>query len=115
MRPIDADALYDALYDNEFQTFCPLDEVSGVIAAVPTLDYAPVRHGEWIRVQDRLPEDTQRVLFVPTCNQGSVYVGQYAFVGRDGGVMFAHREGRYKSNYFAKHWMPLPELPKEEV
>ena len=46
-RPIDADALYDALYDNEFQTFCPLDEVSGVIAAAPTLDYAPVRHGYW--------------------------------------------------------------------
>ena len=47
MRPIDADALYDALYDNEFQTFCPLDEVSDVIAAAPTLDYAPVVHGEW--------------------------------------------------------------------
>ena len=47
-RPIDADALYDALYDNEFQTFCPLDEVSGVIAAAPTLDYEPVRHGYWI-------------------------------------------------------------------
>ena len=48
MRPIDADALLDALYDNEFQTLCPLDEVSGVIAASPTLDYAPVRRGEWV-------------------------------------------------------------------
>lgn len=47
MRPIDADALFDALYDNEFQTLCPLDEVSDVIDAAPTLDYAPVRHGEW--------------------------------------------------------------------
>lgn len=50
-RPIDAEALYDALYDNEFQTFCPLDEVSGVIAAAPTLDYKPVRHGYWRFVQ----------------------------------------------------------------
>lgn len=48
IRPIDANALFDALYDNEFQTFCPLDEVSDVIAAAPTLDYLPVRHGEWI-------------------------------------------------------------------
>ncbi len=47
MRPIDADALYDALRDNEFQTFCPLDEVDDVIAAAPTLDYAPVVHGKW--------------------------------------------------------------------
>lgn len=47
VRPIDANALFDALYDNEFQTFCPLDEVSDVIAAAPTLDYEPVRHGEW--------------------------------------------------------------------
>ena len=48
VRPIDVEALFDALYDNEFQTFCPLDEVSDVIDAVPTLDYAPVRHGEWV-------------------------------------------------------------------
>ena len=47
IRPIDANALFDALRDNEFQTFCPLDEVDDVIAAAPTLDYAPVRHGEW--------------------------------------------------------------------
>lgn len=51
-RPIDANALFDALYDNEFQTFCPLDEVSDVIAAAPTLDYAPVRHGEWERMDE---------------------------------------------------------------
>ena len=43
-RPIDADALYDAMRDNEWQTFCPLDEVDDVIAAAPTLDYEPVRH-----------------------------------------------------------------------
>lgn len=48
MRPIDADALTDAMYDNEFQTFCPLDEVTEVIAFAPTLDYAPVVRGEWV-------------------------------------------------------------------
>ena len=57
VRPIDANALFDALYDNEFQTFCPLDEVSDVIDAAPTLDYEPVRHGEWVedwREDDRI-------------------------------------------------------------
>ena len=46
---IDRAAVMDAMYDNEFQTFCPLDEVSAVIAAVPTIDAAPVRRGEWER------------------------------------------------------------------
>lgn len=42
MRLIDADKLVDALYDNEFATLCPLDEVSGVIDEAPTADVAPV-------------------------------------------------------------------------
>lgn len=37
MRLIDADKLVDMLYDNEFATLCPLDEVSGVIDACPTV------------------------------------------------------------------------------
>lgn len=69
---------------------------------------------EWISVKDRLPEDDQRVLFVPTCNQGIVYTGKFAFVGRNGGVMFAYRDGRHKANYYAKYWMPLPEPPKTD-
>ena len=38
MRPIDADKLVDMLYDNEFAVLCPLDEVSGVVDACPTVD-----------------------------------------------------------------------------
>ena len=38
MRLIDADKLADMLYDNEFATLCPLDEVSGVVDACPTVD-----------------------------------------------------------------------------
>ena len=38
MRTIDADKLVDMLYDNEFASLCPLDEVSGVIDACPTVD-----------------------------------------------------------------------------
>lgn len=42
MRLIDADKLVDELYDNEFASLCPLDEVSGVIDACPTVDAVPV-------------------------------------------------------------------------
>lgn len=42
MRTIDADKLVDMLYDNEFASLCPLDEVSGVIDACPTVDAVPV-------------------------------------------------------------------------
>lgn len=38
MRLIDADKLVDMLYDNEFAALCPLDEVSGVVDACPTVD-----------------------------------------------------------------------------
>ena len=48
MRLIDADRLVDMLYDNEFATLCPLDEVSGVVDACPTVDAVPVVHGRWI-------------------------------------------------------------------
>ena len=42
MRLIDADALMDAMRDEEFQTFVPLDEVDGVIDKAPTVDAVPV-------------------------------------------------------------------------
>lgn len=38
MRTIDADKPGDMLYDNEFAVLCPLDEVSGVVDACPTVD-----------------------------------------------------------------------------
>lgn len=42
MRLIDADKLCDMLYDNEFAMLCPLDEVSGVVDACPTVDAVAV-------------------------------------------------------------------------
>lgn len=38
MRLIGADKLVDMLYDNEFAVLCPLDEVTGVVDACPTVD-----------------------------------------------------------------------------
>lgn len=42
MRLIDVEKLVDMLYDNEFAVLCPLDEVSGVVDACPTVDAVPV-------------------------------------------------------------------------
>lgn len=72
MRPIDADRLMDALYDNEFQTLCPLDEVSGVIDAAPTLDVQPVRRGEW--VDNGIPES-----MLSACSVCGFPCGAYTF------------------------------------
>ena len=47
MRMIDADALLDAMRDEEFQTFVPLDEIYGVIDKAPTIGAEPVKHGAW--------------------------------------------------------------------
>ena len=51
-RYINADILLDKLYDHEFITLCPLDEVSDVIDYCPTVDAEPVRHGYWIAVDE---------------------------------------------------------------
>ena len=69
---------------------------------------------DWISVKDRLPEKGQLVAFIPTCNPGSVYVGKLSHIGEREGVLFNHRDGRFRSKYYAKYWMLLPEPPKED-
>lgn len=46
-RLIDANALLDAMRDEEFQTFVPLDEIDSVIDKAPTIDAAPKVYGRW--------------------------------------------------------------------
>lgn len=81
-----------------------------IIEQAPVVDAIP----RWISVEESMPEEGQIVAFIPSCNHGSVYVGVLKNIGKSGGVMFSHREGRYKSNYYAKYWMPLPPAPKEQ-
>ena len=47
-RLIDANALMDAMRDEEFQTFVPLDEIDSVIDKAHTIDAVPVVHGRWV-------------------------------------------------------------------
>lgn len=58
MRTIDADKLVDMLYDNEFAVLCPLDEVSGVVDACPTVDAVVVTRCKDCKYMARaLPND----------------------------------------------------------
>lgn len=74
MRTIDADKLVDMLYDNEFAVLCPLDEVSGVVDACPTVDAMPVVHGRWIPFHSKISGDIQ---YRSACEIGFVAKSDY--------------------------------------
>lgn len=103
MRLIDADALKHHIQQ--------VQELSkGMAAVIATLsvveemiDYAPtVSVRQWISVEDRLPEDKQRVLVYSPFNVGSD-VGPIAV---QSGWMCKNK------NHGITHWMPLPEPPE---
>lgn len=58
MRPIDADALLDNLDENcgdlDLQYNSEYAKLVHYIDSQPTLDYAPVRHGEWIKTKKHI-------------------------------------------------------------
>ena len=69
---------------------------------------------EWISVKDRLPGINQTVLYIPANNPRTVQIGKLTAIGRCGGVCFTPCVSDHPCNFYARYWMPLPELPKEE-
>ena len=61
---------------------------------------------EWVSVKDRMPEDGETVL---TYKDGIVEIQE--FDKRRKGWL---SKGWFWSMATVSHWMPLPELPKEE-
>lgn len=136
MRMIDADKLVDMLYDSEYTTLCPLDEVCGVIDACPTAEFAPVQNGElrdaverdWISVEDRLPEEHESI-FAKAYGTKRWADGMFRTISADVLACIAFDDGRKKTMTLrthdgtwalssvhrghVTHWMPLPEPPKE--
>lgn len=66
--------------------------------------YRKQREGEWISVDERLPDSRK---FVLVCDEYG-NVGEAYFFKNDGRFEWLDDEERV----FATHWMPLPEAPK---
>lgn len=105
MRKIDADALQKAMEFVTNDPTCPMHiaaNIDQIIDCEPTVD-------DWIRCSEKMPEDSISVLLYG--NRIGIVKGFFT---------------SYKDYYIADsgntavrknavtHWMPLPELPKEE-
>lgn len=67
--------------------------------------------GDWISVKERRPEYKTRVLFVDV--RGLVFFATDSVDWDDGHISFLESaSGLWVQG---SHWMPLPELPKEDV
>lgn len=73
--------------------------------------------GEWISVEDRLPDTNGTyIVYAPT-----YYGGSSSGLDNINGIMFARRRGRnwsievgyHKRPNCVTHWMPLPEPPED--
>ena len=79
-----------------------------------TIDPANLRtKGEWISVEDRLPEEDARVLAF--CGRRSEILYYRRKRSGDGCFMYQDELGLLTELYgsIITHWMPLPEPPKE--
>ena len=105
MRLIDADALWDRTFSCEDAA-----DVRKEIEIAPTVDAAPVVHGYWISVKDRLPEADKYVLVITA--GGSFKTARCNFYKNGTEVCWATNDGLGEKAI--THWMPLPQPPKGE-
>ena len=114
VRPIDANELYriEKLLDIDIVrqdkvALNLLEQVLYDIQHVPTL----TPPNEWVRVEERLPENGQIVLFHQ--KDGFIYCAEY-FVGKE---LMSPEWFIDNDSWNAKvvtHWMPLPAPPEKE-
>ena len=84
-----------------------LNQAMWIITYAPTL----TPPNEWVRVEERLPENGQIVLFHQ--KDGFIYCAEY-FVGKE---LMSPEWLIDNDSWNAKvvtHWMPLPKSPKED-
>ena len=98
MRTIDADALITSVAWHDQQgTISTIDDILDIIDAFPTL----TPPNKWVSVEERLPEEKQRVIV--RCERVGTSVGWILWgrwmtdIGPDAGEV--------------THWMPLPAPP----
>ena len=84
-----------------------IDDVRFGLDALPAIEAEP-KHGRWIPVEERLPEDGEEALCLTKWKQRWVAVWNEM-----GDHLWTDGEG-WLSNSFVTHWMPMPEPPKGE-
>lgn len=100
MRTIDADVLKAAFETDGYLS----PYMQRMIDACPTV-------GEWISVNERLPEDCKKILVI----NGHGYIGISALWRKDGSRWtWIDSAGHFNHVNDITHWMPLPEPPKED-
>lgn len=104
---IDREAAIKAIYDSDPNGIrrtlgFNVGQIEEALRAIPTADVAPVRHGKWISVKDRLPEPTYCVLVVGAYGEMEIDA-----LGTDGEWMGMVED--------VTHWMPLPKPPKGDA
>ena len=97
IRPIDGEALWDKLEDALWYDNCDRDMAEKIVLDMPTL----IPPNEWVSVEERLPEEKQRVIV--RCERVGTSVGWILW----GNWMTDIGPGAGK----VTHWMPLPAPP----
>lgn len=110
MRLIDADALHESI-DTKTYRHTYIEQIHEIIDKAPTIDAEPVKHGEWIPCDERLPDNKTYVLTTIQVSgrQPHVRSGFYhdGFFHNDNGDTWRAIEKPLKA------WMPLP-MPYRE-
>ena len=99
--------IVDGVIDGEDNNGVPTGNTCANIAkSLHNAGYRKQNEGEWISVDERLPEDQQRVLTIDTEGEMQVCFYKTAWKG-----IFQMYHGLVKI-FNITHWMPLPEAPK---
>ena len=93
-------------YDGQ-NLYCGEEKNKDALAYIQRLE---AKVPNWISVEDELPEKGVDVLYVSKCD-GRIHLGRWRNK-TDRGAIYFMNGNRMET---ATHWMPLPELPKEEV
>jgi len=89
---------------------CKIDYSAGAESMLPIIKSKDARiaelekANEWVKVEDRLPENRTNVLVVS--NSGNVHMAEFKH------GLFIHEDG-VSSVYNPTHWRTLPQPPKE--
>ena len=133
MRLIDADALCKHLHelktgdkDTVYEYYDDgIDTAISEAATFPTIEAEPVKHGRWIPVSERLPEEDTEVLISYRYKEGEgntshvdIDITTYGQMYFGGNKVGNNKHWRapfeyFYSNYEVIAWMPLPEPYKE--